>query len=500
MIWVCVLITNMKIKNIIQIATVALLSIAFMISAAATYAYVADSAVILTFYATVKNGIPKGTKLSIGSNINSWDPRDSMWYATQIDNTNFKLTVVTDDKYVGTVMEYKWTIQYPDNGGNGWEYSENFVGEGTFGNRKYRIKETDNVINDTVIFPKVQEDEKSTVTCGKLETFEMAMPQFTDGRKRTIRVWLPDGYDASDINKKYSVLYMHDGQNLFDAYTSFIGEWEVDESVTKLMKQGYESTIVVGIDNGQLHRFNELSPKWDRSALGKQYISSPAGDKYADFIVNTVKPYIDEHYNTKPQRRYTGIGGSSMGGIISLYMAIEYSEVFEYGIVFSPAMHVYADDTLDMFFNNYDFKSMKFLPRIYLFAGGETGGSDPGTPYDEACITKYVDIIKDNLVSRNYPEQMIGTMIDKNLSHIESTWAKIFPNALKWLNDTGEISGDVNGDGILNIRDATEIQKYNAELIDFNETQLRLGDLNNDGRVNISDATVIQKRVAEIKE
>ncbi len=253
-------------------------------------------------------------------------------------------------------------------------------------------------------------------------------------------------------------------------------------------------------ENHKSQRFNELSPKWDRSAMGKQYISSPAGDKYADFIVNTVKPYIDEHYNTKPQCRYTGIGGSSMGGIISLYMAIEYSEVFDYGIVFSPAMHVYADDILDKFFNNYDFKSMKSLPRIYLFAGGETGGSDPGTPYDETCITKYVDIIKDNLVSRNYPEQMIGTMIDKNLSHIESTWAKIFPNALKWLSDTGGISGDVNGDGILNIRDATEIQKYNAELVDFNEIQLRLGDLNNDGRVNISDATLIQKRVAEIKE
>lgn len=401
----------------------------------------AEDTLTLTFNATVEDGIPQGTNVSIGSSLNTWNPKDSEWFAVKLDETHFSISVSLDREYIGQEIEYKWTLQYPDSEGNGWEFSENAAGSGLYGNRKYKIKETDNVIDDTVSFPSKPEEIKSTLTYGKLETIEMSMPQFSDGRKRTIRVWLPEGYDAEDSEKKYSVLYMHDGQNLFDAATSFLGEWEVDESLTKLMKEGYESTIVVGIDNGELERFNELSPGWELSTLGKGYISNPAGEKYADFIVNTVKPYIDGHFNTNPQREYTGIGGSSMGGIMSLYMAMEYADVFDYGIIFSPAMHVYQDGVLEKFFGKYDFASMQDLPKLYLFAGAETGGSEPGTPYDEACITKYVEIIKNHLTDRNYPEGNIGTLIDQDAYHIESDWAKKFPIALQWLSKVRENHG-----------------------------------------------------------
>ena len=400
-----------------------------------------SNTVTLTFNAIVAGGIPQGTNVSIGSNLNTWNPKDTEWFAIQLDDTHFSLVVSLDKEYIGQDIEYKWTLQYPNSNGNGWEYSEISSGSSLFGNRKYTIKETDNMINDNVSFPSEPEEVKSTLTCGKLETFEMSMPQFSDGRKRTIRVWLPDGYDAEDGEKKYSVLYMHDGQNLFDAATSFLGEWEVDESLTKLMKAGYESTIVVGIDNGASERFNELSPKWKLSALGNGYISAPAGDKYADFIVNTVKPYVDEHFNTKPQREHTGVGGSSMGGIMSLYMAMEYADVFDYGIIFSPALHVYQDDALEKFLDKYDFASMQDLPKLYLFAGAKTGGSQPGSPYDEACITKYVDIIKNSLTGKSYPNGKIGTLIDQNAYHIESDWAKNFPTAMQWLGKARESRG-----------------------------------------------------------
>ena len=393
-----------------------------------------EDTLVLTFNATVTNGIPQGTSVSIGSSLNSWNPKDTEWFAKQTDETHFSLSVKIDKKFIGQEIEYKWTLQYPNGTGNGWEYTENAAGSGLYGNRKFKIKEKDNVINDTVSFPNEAVKVESTLTCGKLETIEMNMPQFSN-RKRTIRVWLPEGYDANDSEKKYSVLYMHDGQNLFDAATSFLGEWEVDETLTKLMTDGYESTIVVGIDNGELERFNELSPKWELSALGKNYISAPAGDKYADFIVNTVKPYIDGHFNTKPQREFTGIGGSSMGGIMSLYMATKYADVFDYGIIFSPAMHVYQDDALAKFLDEYDFGTIQHLPKLYLFAGTQRGGSESGTPYDETCITKYVDIIKKHLTDRNYPEKNIGTLIDRDACHIESDWAKNFPNALKWLSE-----------------------------------------------------------------
>ncbi len=482
----------MKRTHIVNSVITLVLSLFLVFSTFSTVCFASENTVTITFNATVADGIPQGTYVSIGSNLNGWKPKDNNWYATLIDETHFSLTVSLDSKYIGKEIEYKWTLQYPNSTGNGWEYCEN----GSVGNRKYIVKEGSNVINDTVSFPY---KPVSTLTCGKLETIKMKMPQFSDGRERTIRVWLPDGYNQEDSEKKYSVLYMHDGQNLFDVATSFIGEWEVDESLTQLMSNGYESTIVVGIDNGETERFNELSPSWGLSTLGKKHISAPVGEKYADFIVNTVKPYIDEHYNTKPQREYTGIGGSSMGGVMSFYMAIEYADVFDYGIILSPAMHVYSDDVINKFLDDYDFTDIKYLPKLYLFAGVKTGNSEAGAPYDEACITKYVEIIKNALTSRKYPAQKIGTQIDENGDHGEITWSKAFPIALQWLSDVGEIPGDVNGNGILEITDATAIQKHICEIDLISTEKQNIADFNGDSYIDVLDATAIQKTIAELK-
>lgn len=525
----------MKKAHIVHSLVAVLLSLILLFSAVSTGASAAENTVTITFNATVANGIPQGAELSIGSSLNTWNPKNTQWYATQLDQTHFCLAVSVSSEYIGQEIEYKWTLQYPDSGGNGWEHTENPVGTGEYGNRKYTVKEADNVINDNVSFPNNSGGSNSTVTGGKLDIIEIEMPQFSDGRTRKIRVWLPDGYDPSDREKKYSVLYMHDGQNLFDAATSFIGEWEVDESLTRLMKNGYESTIVVGIDNGELLRFNELCPSWELNTLGRQYISSPAGEKYADFIVNTVKPYIDENYNTRPQREHTGIGGSSMGGIISLYMAMEYADIFDYGIIFSPAMHIYNDNVLEDFLDNYDFTTMKNLPKLYIFAGALTGGSDPGTPYDEACISKYVDIIKNALTDRNYPKQIIGALVDRNGYHIESTWAKFFPIALGWLSTVREIPSDETNPtttstettgptaDTTNPTESTSVPTDETETTETTEPTgttgstesptpstssptaptvkktVLLGDADGDGEVNIKDVTAIQQHLVDLR-
>ncbi len=425
---------KIKQRSAFSVAAIALLALTF--SAAIGACSSKKNAVTLSFQATVAKGVPQGTKVSIGSELNEWDPRDSAWYATQLDETHFSLDITLGGEWIGREIAYKWTLQYPESTGNGWEYYENVsaAAADASGNRTYRIKRGANQINDAVTFPDRREESKGTVTCGTLEVIEMDMPQFSDGRKRKIRVWLPDGYDEADRSKRYSVLYMHDGQNLFDAATSFLGEWKVDESLTRQMKAGYESTIVVGIDNGESERFNELSPSWALSDLGKEYISAPAGEKYAEFIVSTVKPYIDAHYNTDPRREKTGVGGSSMGGIISLFMAIKYAHVFDYGIIFSPALHVYEQDALDRFFERYSF-TVPQLPKLYLFAGEKRGGSQAASPYDESCISQYVGSVKENLMGRNYPGQLIGTCTDPNGYHNENTWAKAFPSALQWLSE-----------------------------------------------------------------
>ncbi|GAB5408451.1 MAG: alpha/beta hydrolase-fold protein [Balneolaceae bacterium] len=170
---------------------------------------------------------------------------------------------------------------------------------------------------------------------GNVITHENFESDFVEAR--TIEVWLPEGYDESDAS--YQVLYMHDGQNVFDPTSSYNGnDWMVDEVLTDLISKGeIPGTIVVAMWNTGQTRFPEYMPQKPAEIMNsdrvKQQVISYSGapifsDEYLKFIVQEVKPFIDETYRTKPEREFTSIMGSSMGGLISLYAIIEYPEVF----------------------------------------------------------------------------------------------------------------------------------------------------------------------------
>lgn len=167
---------------------------------------------------------------------------------------------------------------------------------------------------------------------------EFQMPQL--GRTRRVWIYLPNDY-AANTTQRYPVLYLHDGQNVFDACTSFSGEWGVDETLSQLQQQGLDAAgcIVVAVDHGGPERLNELSP-WKNPEYG-----GGQGDQYVDFLVQTLKPYIDQHYRTLSGREFTGIAGSSMGGLISTYAALKYPQVYSKVGVFSPAFW-FANDSL----------------------------------------------------------------------------------------------------------------------------------------------------------
>ncbi len=148
-------------------------------------------------------------------------------------------------------------------------------------------------------------------------------------RERRIWMYLPPDYEVS--NEAYPVVYMHDAQNLFDETTSYSGEWSVDETLDRLFKDKNLKLIVVGIDNGGEKRLDEYSP-WKNEKYG-----GGEGDAYLDFVVNTLKPYIDNNFNTLKDKTNTAIIGSSMGGLISHYAALKYPEVFGKIGVYSPA-------------------------------------------------------------------------------------------------------------------------------------------------------------------
>ncbi len=159
------------------------------------------------------------------------------------------------------------------------------------------------------------------------------------GNDRTVVVYLPPDYRTETAkDRRYPVLYMHDGQNLFDAATSFLGiEWQADEHAERLIRAGrIEPVIIVGIYNTP-DRMNEYTPWPDagRNAGGR-------GDLYARFVVEEVKPFVDREYRTLPDRRHTAVAGSSLGGLISLHMARRHPDVFSMCGVISPAL-MWAD-------------------------------------------------------------------------------------------------------------------------------------------------------------
>ncbi|QBB72401.1 alpha/beta hydrolase [Pseudolysobacter antarcticus] len=229
-------------------------------------------------------------------------------------------------------------------------------------------------------------------------------------RQRSIRIYLPPGY--AKTNQHYPVLYMHDAQNLFDDATAFSGEWNVDEALDTLAKSHGLELIVVGIDNGGEHRLHELSA-WDNPKYGKG-----EGKQYTAFIVDVLKPYIDAHYRSKPDRSNTAIMGSSLGGLISHYAIFQYPEVFGKAGIFSPS-YWFAPEV-------FAFSAARPLPldaKVYFYAGGKEG--DKMLPQFNRMIALL-----------QQPAQRHATFfvsINPVAQHNEAAWRAEFPKAVSWL-------------------------------------------------------------------
>jgi predicted alpha/beta superfamily hydrolase len=228
--------------------------------------------------------------------------------------------------------------------------------------------------------------------------------------KRTRRVWiyLPESYNAPAV-KKYPVLYMHDGQNVFDEATSFAGEWGVDEALDSL-KEENAACIVVAVDNGGDKRMNEYNP-YDHKKFGEG-----EGDKYVDFLVKTLKPFIDKKYRTLKDRPNTFIAGSSMGGLISLYAVLKYPKAFGGAGVFSPAFWV-----APAIYSVIKKKASAVNAKIYFMAGAQENE------------TMVQDMLKAFDAMRKVSKSKMTTVIRSEGKHNEATWRMEFPEFYNWM-------------------------------------------------------------------
>ena len=231
-------------------------------------------------------------------------------------------------------------------------------------------------------------------------------------RDRDLIVWLPPGYDI-DSEQRYPVLYMHDGQNVFDPATSYAGvDWAVDETVDSLIRAGtIEPRIVVGIYNTQ-----------DRTA---EYSPGDMGNAYMTFIVDVVKPLIDTTYRTRPEREHTLTGGASSGGTISFMLGWDYPQIFGGAICMSTAFKVGPGVDFDEFDFIPYFESTRDIKRdvfFYLYNGGVELDAilQPGNEEMLARLEEW-----------GYQEGKDWVFKqDAEAKHFESAWAKDFPGAL----------------------------------------------------------------------
>jgi metallo-beta-lactamase class B len=352
---------------------------------------------------------PAGATIHLAGSFNSWNPNAADYALTPQGGGVYGITL--PDSVRGAI-EFKFTL-------GSWASVETTASGSEVRNRTFLMP-----ASGAARFDGVVEGWRTNATAPRRSTASASVSVLSDrfplpqlGRTRRVWLYLPPDYGSS--KKRYPVLYMHDGQNVFDSATGFAGEWGVDESLDRLHAAGDWGAIVVAVDNGGDHRMDEYDP-W---ANENKKLGGGEGDAYVDFLVRTLKPYVDQHYRTRPGRLDTGIMGSSMGGLISLYAALQHPEVFGLAGVFSCACwvanpHIYA----------YARKAIprRPLPRFYFVSGArETNDGEPAR--DQRRMV-------DTLVAAGFPARTsVWSRTLADGKHAEWFWRREFPAAYRWL-------------------------------------------------------------------
>jgi len=251
----------------------------------------------------------------------------------------------------------------------------------------------------------INSNAQQTTASKQVSTFSIETPQLKTVKK--IWVYLPKEYATS--TQKYPVIYMHDAQNLFDATTSYAGEWNVDETLDSIKAK----VIVIGIENKE-KRMEELTPfKHSKYGGGK-------ADEYLDFIVNTLKPKVDATYRTQKNTKNTAIIGSSLGGLVSFYAAIKYPKVFGKVGCFSPAFWFNRNEINDVLAQTKDFNT-----KIYFLCGDDEGDAD--------VIPDMKNVVHWVNTKRCECKKLNKEVIVEGGQHNEKLWRESFKKAYLWL-------------------------------------------------------------------
>jgi predicted alpha/beta superfamily hydrolase len=262
---------------------------------------------------------------------------------------------------------------------------------------------------------------KDSRVSGNLRLHEFSSKIFRN--TRMLRVWLPPGYEGPENrDRRYPVLYLNDGQNLFDSATAFNGiAWRVGDTADQLIREGtIPSLIVVGIDNAQSDRMKEYLPYRSVSPA----VLLPQGKRYPVFLLREVLPFVSERYRIACGPENTGLGGSSLGALISLYTVITRPGIFGRLLLESPSLFVAKRRILQR-----SQASPRWPERLFLAIGTREDGSED----KDRQVVEDVRTLERIIRSAGSAETCLLVRIDEGATHGETAWAKRFPQALGFL-------------------------------------------------------------------
>ena len=337
----------------------------------------------------------------ITGNFNKWNPRDLAFELKPLGKNTYSIDISEED--LPETIEYKYTR-------GGWENVEIDRFGNITPNRRAQNSETET--NDQVERWRVNWGpfKKEFYPIVEIMSDKFFIPQHSKTRK----IWALLPYNYNKTDKTYPVLYLQDAQNLFNEGSAF-GNWEIDQKMSILAEYGRGDVIIIAIENGSEDRIKEY-------VLDHNSITENAeGKKYLRFLADTLKPYVDSVYRTKPEREFTGIGGSSLGGLISIYSGFLYPEVYSKLMIFSPSLWINPENNFPQmnFKNPYDIK-------VYMY-GGEMEGSQ---------MTERIGLFEKTMEGWEDSHSLqfeFKVSINPDGKHQEFFWSQEFPRAVEWL-------------------------------------------------------------------
>jgi predicted alpha/beta superfamily hydrolase len=335
----------------------------------------------------------------ISGNFNNWRTQDNDFLMKRIESQSYHFQFNNDFKYPAELLfkftKGDWSEVEIDSNGNRTENRSTKKNSGI--QKEYVARWRKNWLPFKQSFlPQVL-----------LISDEFEIPQLNKTRK----IWalLPHDYDSS--TESYPVMYLQDAQNLFNEDAPY-GNWEIDKKLAVMAEYKIGKIIIIAIEHAEKERIKEYN-------VGNTVLGKGQGKKYIRFVTETLKPFVDSNFRTKKEREFTGIGGSSMGGLISVFCGLMYPKIYGKLMIFSPSLWVVPKLIIDSDNENTD------DTKIYLYAGGD----------ESETMIEHVKTFKQNMIASEFVKDKMKINLSINMQgkHSESYWSDEFPKAIEWL-------------------------------------------------------------------